>query len=312
MHIGSMLSVAAAAALTTGAVHAAPAASAAGMSPQQQAHMAKVVAAQRARLAPEYNYDIRPAVLKGISVKGPVKANLKNAQAVVVMKVADNLTGVSRIEVTLDSPSGQRHAWGTWRADFPKTRDQVELAIDMDEVSENGLWRVSFVNVIDANEYGTAYDEAALAAMGSTTFTVSGALGDEEYPNAQPGGTNLTPTVSLSTPPRGMLPGRSPRVGVELNVSDAGASGVRSARLEFCHEMSEWDCFSMGGDLSRRGQASARLILGGELYGYMQTGRYRPSSLSVTDFAGNMHYLWVYQGDDLDGLLDNPVIVITE
>lgn len=274
--------------------------------------MAKVVAAQRARLTPEYNYDIRPAVLKSISVKGAVKANLKNAQAVVSLKMVDNLTGVDRATVSLISPSGEQQKFGAWQSPFPQTRDHIDFAIDMDDVSENGEWRVAYVNVEDANGNGSGYDEAALAALGETRFNVSGGEGDRLEPSALQGGVNLTPQVSRSTPPRGMLPGTWARTGVRLNVADLGSSGVRGATMEFCSETSEWDCFTVSGTVSARGVSSASVVLGGAVYDYVPVGRYRPYSLYLSDFAGNTQYLARYNGDTLDELLDNPVIVITE
>jgi hypothetical protein len=292
--------------------HAAPAVDFSRLGPQQQAHMAKVIAAKQGGINPQYNYDIRPATLKSVKVDKQVKVNIKNAQVVVSLLVADNLTGVSQVSMLLVSPSGNQYMSGTWHADFEQTREELQIGVDMSDASENGLWRVHSVTVGDANRNATHYDEAALAAMGRTTFTVSGASGDFEAAEAQAGGVNLTPTVSLSTPPRGMLPGAAPRVGVQLNLVDAGSAGVSSASMEFCLEGSYWECFSMSGTISVRGKLNVALTLGGEAHSWVVPGNYVPYSMSVWDYAGNYRYLSIDYGDDLNSLLDNPVIVVTE
>jgi hypothetical protein len=292
--------------------HAAPAVDFSKLGPQQQAHMAKIMAAKQAGINPQYNYDIRPATLKSVKVGKQVKADIKNAQAVVSLLVADNLTGVSEVSVILVSPSGNQYASGSWYADFETTREELQIGVDMSNASENGLWRVHSVTVADANRNATYYDEAALGAMGWTSFTVSGASGDFEGVDVHTGGVNLTPTVSVSTPPRGMLPGASARVGVQLNLVDAGSSGVSTASMQFCREGTYWDCFSMSGSTSVRGKLNLALTLGGEAYSGLVPGNYVPYSLSLQDHAGNYRYLSIDYGDDLNSLLVNPVIVITE
>lgn len=280
-------------------------------SPEQQAQMARVVAKQRARQGAEYNYDIRPAVLKSISVGKSVKANLKHAEAIVTLQLADNMTGVERVSLTVQSPSGNQTAWTMWDATYPQTREELQLTVDMSNSSENGVWRVVSVDVSDANNNTTHYDEAALTAKGRTTFTVTGATGDFENPYALAGGVNLTPVVSKSTPPRGMLPGNAPRLGVQLKLADLGGSGVRSASMTFCAE-DGWDCIGISGSIQVRAQSVLTLVLGGEAPEWIDLGSYRLNSLSVQDFAGNYRYFHRDYGDDLDVLLDNPVIVVAE
>jgi len=75
------------------------------LGPKQQAHLAKIQAKKR-EITPQYNYDIRPAVLKKVRVGGSVNAGLKNAQTVVSLVANDNLAGVHEVSVTLMSPSG--------------------------------------------------------------------------------------------------------------------------------------------------------------------------------------------------------------
>jgi hypothetical protein len=290
-----------------GAVQAGTTVDLSKLGPKQQAHWTQIMA-KKAEITPQYNYDIKPAQLKRVSVGAKVDASRKNAQAVVSLLVSDNLSGVNQVNVTLMSPSGQT-ASAYWTSPYEATRNEVQLGVDMSNATENGTWRVYAVHVSDANGYGTYYDETALAAMGGrTTFAVTGAIGDYTPPTGQPGGINLTPTVSRSTPPRGMLPGAEARIGVQMKLADAG-SGVRSASMEFCLDGMYWECIYLQGSVSVRGQNDVLLTLGGHVSGWNALGNYVPYSMYVYDQAGNSTYYW---SDELNGLLDNPVITITE
>ncbi|WP_374564926.1 hypothetical protein [Ideonella sp.] len=277
---------------------------------QQQARVAKSEAAQRANSA-EYNYDIKPALLKKVTVGGKVDASRKFAQAVVTLTAADNLSGVAEISVTLMGPSGQT-ASNTWYNSFPSKRAELDLAISMDGVSDNGTWRVYSVNVRDANNYGTFYDEAAIAAMSSrSTFTVVGATGDQSAPEFKTGGINLTPTVSRSTPPGGMLPGTPARAGVQLKLADVGTAGIYTASVEYCLNDQYWNCFTLQGYVSARGKTEVDLTLGGQIYSGLDVGAYVPTTLNISDYAGNSRYYAIYYGDDLSSMLDTPAINVT-
>ncbi|MEK8031047.1 hypothetical protein AACH06_09490 [Ideonella sp. DXS29W] len=280
------------------------------LGPKQQAHFVKQ--SQRHLVnSPEYNYDIKPAQIKKASVTSKVNASRKYAQAVVTLAAADNLSGVNEINVMLMSEGGQT-ASAYWTNPLPAKRVDAEIAVDMEGVTANGNWRIYSVNVSDANGFSTYYDEAALAAMGGrTTFTVFGAVGDTSAPTAQSGGVNLTPVVSKSTPPGGMLPGAAPRVGVQLNLADVGTAGIRSASLTYCLNGDYWsDCFYVQGGISVRGKTNVALTLGGRINEWQSTGTYLPTELNVSDHSGNSYSLWNYYGDDLSFLMDAPEIVV--
>ncbi len=280
------------------------------LGPKHQARLAQMIARHQA-ITPQYNFDIKPAQLKKISVAAKVDASRRNAQIPVSLLAVDNLSGVDSIYVVLMSPTGQTVS-GSWSSAYDTTRSEVQIGVNMSGVSDNGEWRVHSVSVSDANGNYTSYDEATLATMGRTTFTVTGADGDHAAPLPMTGGVNLTPTVSRSTPPRGMLPGSPARVAVQLKLADVGTSGLRSASIEYCLDGGYWDCFYLSGELSVRGQGEAMLTVGGHVYDWQQTGNYLPTSLYVYDHAGNNSYYYSSGGDDLNGLLDNPVITITE
>jgi len=280
------------------------------LGPKQQAHLAKIQAKKR-EITPQYNYDIRPAVLKKVRVGGTVNAGLKNAQTVVSLVVNDNLAGVHEVSVTLMSPSGQM-AYESWYSSYDRVRNDLQIGVDMSNATENGTWRLYSASVADSNGNATYYDESALAALGPTTFTVTGAVGDFTSPEALAGGTNLTPTVSRSTPPAGMLPGNPARVGIELNLADSGAAGISSASMEFCLQDTWWECFSVSGQITVRGKSAVRLTMGGHVSDWNAIGDYKPYSLYIYDQAGNSNYYNADWGYDLGSMLDNPVITITE
>jgi hypothetical protein len=277
---------------------------------KQQAHYVKLSQRQQV-VSPTYNYDIKPAQIKKATVNSKVDASRKFAQAVVTLAATDNLSGVNNIYVTLMSDSGQT-ASASWTNPWPVKRVDAEIAVDMEGASENGTWRIYSVNVSDANGFSTYYDEAALVAMGGrTNFTVFGAAGDMSAPTAQSGGVNLTPVVSKSTPPGGMLPGAEPRVGVQLNLADVGTAGIRSASLTFCLNGDYWnDCFYVQGGVSVRGKTNVALTLGGRISEWQSTGTYLPTVLTVYDQSGNSLDLASYYGDDLSFLIDAPAIVV--
>jgi len=280
------------------------------LGPKQQAHFVKQSQSHLVN-SPEYNYDIKPAWIKKANVNSKVDASRKYAQAVVTLAAADNLSGVNNVYVTLMSEGGQT-ASANWTNPWPSKRIDAEIAVDMDSVTENGNWRIYSVNVYDANGFSTYYDEAALAAMGGhTSFTVFGAAGDSSAPTAKTGGVNLTPVVSKSTPPGGMLPGAEPRVGVQLNLADVGTAGIRSASLTYCLNGDYWsDCFYVQGGVSVRGKTSVVLTMGGRVSEWQSTGTYLPTELSVYDHSGNQYGLSAYYGDDLSFLMEAPAIVV--
>ncbi|TDM09717.1 MAG: hypothetical protein C4K60_10965 [Ideonella sp. MAG2] len=280
------------------------------LSPQQQAHWAKARANQPAS-TPLYNYDITAPTVSAVKVGATVNAGLKYAEALISLTVRENLAGLSTVYVTLEGPDGQQ-ASSSWSSSYPeKGRQTLNLAVSMSDVTQNGTWRVKSVQVADANYNSTYYNEAQLAALGTTTFEVVKAQGDSAAASLQSGGTNLTPVVSRSTPPAGMLPGSNARVGLRIPVTDAGTSGVRSVSVTLCPVGQYWNCIYLGGNVSMRGQTSVSVTVGGTLNSYNQLGTYVVDSVSTYDYAGN--YRYYYSGDPvLSTLLDVSTVEVTE
>ncbi|MDZ7812199.1 MAG: hypothetical protein U5L74_03385 [Ideonella sp.] len=279
------------------------------LSPQQQAHWAKAKTSRPAA-TPLYNYDIAAPTLSAVKVSSRVNASLTLAEANVTLTLRDNLSGLYTVSVTLEGPGGQQ-AFNDWVSSYPeKGRQTLSLAVPMSDVSQNGTWKVTSVQLADANYNSSFYDETQLAAMGTKTFEVVNAQGDIDAPSLQAGGGNLTPVVSRSKPPAGMLPGAYPRVGVRLQAVDTGSSGVRRAALTFCKQAT-YDCIYVNGYVPVRGQTSGSLTLGGSAYPFFPLGTYVVHSGSVEDFSGNV--LYYYSGDPaLANLLDVSTIELTE
>lgn len=307
MHSVRLALVAGAALAVASFAHAGSTVDLSKLSPRQQAHLAKLQAQKRA-ITPQYNYDIRPPVLRAVGVGGTINAGLRGAQAVVALTMVDNLSGVDRATVTVQGPSGQQ-IYGYWDSRYETTRESVQVGIDMTSASDSGTWRIVSVSLQDANSNLSNYDETALAALGPTTFTVKGVTGDYEAPWVDTGGAVLTPVVSRSTPPAGMLPGSPARVGVTLKVGDAGSSGVQAATVEFCNEF--FDCLYVSGEVPVRGKHSATLTLGTHVNEWTNVGTYTAYSIYVYDYAGygRSYYQW---DSDLSAFIGTPVITITE
>lgn len=280
------------------------------LSPQQQAHWAKAKASRPAA-TPMYNYDITAPTLSAIKVGASVNASLKYAEAPVSLTIRENLSGLKSVNITLEGPNSQQ-AYYYWSSPFPdKGRQTLNLAVSMANVTQNGTWKVKSVQVADANNNSSYYDETELAALGVTTFEVVKALGDSQQAALQTGGTNLTPVVSRSTPPAGMLPGAAARVGLRIPVQDVGTSGVKSVSLTMCPAGTYWGCIYLSGEVSVRGQTAVNLTVGGSISSYNTLGTYVVESASVYDFAGN--YRYYYSSDPaLANLLDVPTVEITE
>jgi hypothetical protein len=291
----------------TGFAHAGTTVDLSKLNPKQQAHLAKLQTQKRA-ITPQYNYDIRPPVLRAVGVGGTVNAGMLGAQAVVSLTMIDNLAGISHAGIWVQGPNGQQ-LYGDWDSSYETTREKVQVAIGMTGASDTGTWRIVSVSLQDANGNVSSYDETALAALGPTAFAVKGAAGDSESPWLNAGGAVLTPVVSRSTPPAGMLPGAPARIGATLKVSDAGVAGVRYATAEFCNEY--YDCLYLSGNVSVRGKHEATLTIGTHVDEWNPVGTYTAYSIYVYDYAGNgrSYYQWDY---DLGAFIGTPVITITE
>lgn len=268
------------------------------------------VAAQARRNAvhPEYNYDIKPPVLKAVRVNDNVNAARSDAQAVVSLRAVDNLSGIQSASIELSSDAGQ-WASGSWSADFPSTSGKIDVAINMSSVSQNGIWRVTSVALADANGNAAYYGADQLAAMGNTQVLVRNAVGDTLAPSVVAGGVLLTPSVSRSQPPAGMLPGRAARVGLSLKLQDAGTAGISSAYAQYCKD--GWDCIYLYGSVQPRGRTDVTLTLGGQISEWTSSGAYQLDSISVFDKSGNASS-WYAWDTDLGQFVDNTTLTITD
>lgn len=295
-------------ALGAPAALAAPPVDLSRLSPQQRVAHVKAQHT-RATAPPEYNYDIRPAVLRKVHLTRRVNVALREAEVVMSFVVNDNLTGVSSAYGTLRSPTGQ---WvqASWGSTFPQTRNDTQMAFDLGNATDNGQWRLVELTVADANGNANTYDESQLAALGAEPVDVVGAMGDHEAPALAKGGMTLTPTVSRATPPRGMLPGAYARIGAQLQLTDSGGAGVHTVWLRYCNE-DYWDCVFLSGSTYVRGQATAALVAGDTVWSGQSLGTYHLDWVELTDWAGNSR-TFSRVDTDLSQFVSNPTIIVTE
>jgi len=159
------------------------------------------------------------------------------------------------------------------------------------------------VRVRDAAMNERSYTDAALEALGRVRVEVENKTFDNIAPEMTSASV-LTPTVSLSRPPRGEYPTEQPRVGLSVMVSDSGTtnrSGVSGVEVVYCSE-SGWDCMYLDGTPLTYSTVSAQAIVGAQLWSeWMEPSVYRASYVTVRDSAGNsMQYYDVREGGDTD------------
>jgi hypothetical protein len=278
------------------------------LSPQQRVSHVKAQNA-RASAPPEYNYDIRPAVLRKVQLTRRVNAAQRHAEVVLSFVANDNMTGVLIAYATLQSPTGQMVS-ATWGSTFPQTRTESQMSFDLSNATSNGAWQLVELTLLDANNNASTYDPAQLAALGAEPVEVVRAQGDGEAPALASGGMTLTPTVSRSTPPRGMLPGANPRIGTQLQLTDVGGAGILTAWLQYCQD-DGWTCLYLSGSSLVRGQAAGSVLAGDTIWPGQPLGTYRLTSVELVDWAGN-YRTYGSIDTDLGQFIANPTILVTE
>lgn len=210
-----------------------------------QALITRFHARAAARLVPGAP-DTAPPVLKSISVAGSVNATKAGQFVEVSLSATDNLSGVYGVVIELISPQGNQTIVQDFYAASPTTKYKVtelmgiprydnptgEFNID----SQPGTWSVYAVYIADLAGNQAIYNQTQLAALGKTTFTVANA----EYSDQSPvliGGSILTPTLSLSTPPVGTASGTAPLAEVSIQSSESVTppfAGIDVESAYFC------------------------------------------------------------------------------
>jgi hypothetical protein len=292
-------------------------------------------AAAVARLVPG-GIDTKPPELKSISVVGSVNATKAGQYVEVKLSATDNLSGVYAVVIELISPQGNQTIVQSLYTTAPTTRYKVselmgiprygnssgEFNID----SQPGTWSVYAVYIADLAGNEAVYDQAQLAALGPTTFTVTNAEYTEQGP-ALISGSILTPTLSLSTPPVGTAPGTAPLAEVSVQASEnvtPAFEGIDVESAYFClSPMNNGVCADEFGVLVQTGQpvhAAATLTLSGQILSSInpgqpvQTGTYYLETVNLDDTLGNsVSYTDTMFGGtvDLSSIFGSTTITVT-
>jgi len=191
--------------------------------------------------------DVTPPVLDGIGVSGHPNMTQSNPSITVTLDISDDLTGVAGGEIFVISPDGgqelgqefsesgsvrvvHKEQMGYLRAGNFSSLDEGDGYFT--HWSQPGTWTVSKVILWDVAGNQVSYAGDQLAALGTTTFTVSNSKYDG-VPPALVGGQILTPVISRSS---GNDHG-VPFVKTKVSMTDTGigsASGVDYVAMYYC------------------------------------------------------------------------------
>lgn len=214
----------------------------------------------------------------------------------VLIKATDDLSGVRDVFFFATGPSGQR-IFAFARADWPSTslsRRVGLFTMFAGRLLEPGTWTFDQARIEDLVGNPGKYNQAQLAALGNTTFTVLNTGNFDKVAPTLSGGQILTPSVSLSAIAKGTA-GQAPFVGVKLSATDTGNSavaGLAGAAVAFCSAgdnpcVELWSAPS-GGSLTA-GTLFAGAQVGSQL-GHVP-GDYQLYSVVLWDQAGNLREL---------------------
>jgi hypothetical protein len=238
----------------------------------------------------------------------------------VLIKATDDLSGVDHLLFTAVGPSGQRIPVLV-NADYPATSFSRRVGIGWGLYSgrllQPGTWTIDQARLVDLARNHSKYNQAALAALGNTSFTV---VNNGPYDAVAPtltGGQVLTPVVSLSAPARGTT-NQAPFVGAKVTLADTGSTavaGVAAAGVTFCLA-DESRCLDLMANPNASALATGTLIAGLQVSAVVgqMPGEYLLYEVVVIDQAGNMRELLstVFGGTiDFSALFPTTKITLT-
>ncbi len=212
---------------------------------QAQAQIAQFRAAAKRRLVPGA-VDTMPPVLQSISVAGTVNAAKAGQSITVTLNATDDVSGVYGIVIVLASPDGQDYIVQDFYDAIPEQNYTISELMgipryanpvgEFDIGTSPGEWSVYEVDIADVAGNSVAYDQVALAALGRTDFTVTNSYYSTKAPKLL-GGSILTPTISLATPPAGTAAGTLPFAEMDVKASYAVTekiAGIDAVSATFC------------------------------------------------------------------------------
>lgn len=258
------------------------------------------------------NLDITPPVLLSFKPEAVADATLPSGGFSIDLKASDDLSGIQWIHATAVGPDGTQMAFSGWEYSAGKTLSRSLHLDGLWTYQRPGTYTFVSARLLDAASNAVDYDQAALAALGATSFTVKNKGGFDATPPRLVSGKVLTPTLSASA----VHPGteQAAKAGVEIVAVDAGntaISGVGYVSLDFCVISGE-ACFS----LFSRGLEfkpvpdPVKLRLGASVS--VPPGDYRLRTVGINDQANNSLVLTSTEfGGTTDFSAYFPSVVIT-
>lgn len=234
--------------------------------------------------------DTTGPVITKLDLVSTVDANRAGTQITYGYAASDDLSGIRWLGFVLTGPSGQQYT-SYAEVGLPRNKVSGKGAMYPGLWIEAGEWRVTEVRGQDQanNDFQAPID---LEALGNLRVSIQNRRGHDATPPSLTGGKILTPSVSLSTPPKGQDYG-GPLAGLSVAVADAGSaiSGVDYVYAEFC--LIDGGCLYMN--------ARTNNVLGVKqttLLPFTQAdevvnmpGVYQLRSIVVSDHAGNQRTL---------------------
>lgn len=240
--------------------------------------------------------DVTPPVLTMFKASPVLNPSLSQQTFNVQIKGTDDLSGIRDVFYFATGPSGQR-IFGRMVADYPATSFSRRGGFGSHysgRLLQPGVWTIVEARVEDVVGNPGKYNQAALAALGNTTFTVVNTGAYDAVAPTFTSGQVLTPTVSLSAMAKGTS-SQAPFIGVRVTTADTGSTavaGVAGAAAAFCIAGNN-PCLEPWASPSAGSLATGTFLLGTQVSAALGQvpGEYELCELVLWDQAGNMRVL---------------------
>lgn len=259
--------------------------------PAAKAYVERQIARQQGAPA-QGGDDQTPPVLTLFNAGTGLNLGKAAAPFKIAIKGTDDLSGIKSVGYQATGPSGQVIS-GAIDTAFPApTYNGNGGFAGGSQFLEPGAWKFTYAFAYDWAGNFLALNEAQLAALGNTSFTVSNSGGyDLVKPALVAGSALITPKVSLSAIAKGTA-SEDPLVGAKVKTSDAGntaVAGVKSVSAIFCQLADPSKCIYPEGFTSATGLAAPTITIKTQVSAARGNvpGDYALQSVTVLDHAGN-------------------------
>lgn len=236
--------------------------------------------------------DVTPPVLTAFDAGTTLDVRKASPLFSVLIKGTDDLSGIRSVLFSATGPTGQR-IFGQVVADYPATSFNRRGAFWFNyagRLLQPGVWTIDEARVEDVAGNPGKYNQAALAALGNTSFTVVNPGAYDAVAPTLTSGQVLTPVVYLSASAKGTS-NQAPFVGVKLTATDAGTAavaGLAGAAAAFCIGGNN-PCLELWASPNGGSQATGTLFPGAQVSATLGhvPGEYDLCEIVVWDQAGN-------------------------